>query len=147
MAFILQVAIEVETAGEVCTEQGRTTRAYVSGYVLDRVQVVRAARTQRRCLIADFNGAIAPARKIVKVTWRANSPWVTILAAAAISTSQREAQVNVTLANWGLGHVKCSVEIDNGEIYTQVFEVRVVDAPYFAEPYQAPGPYELSVTA
>lgn len=138
--------VEIE-GPDACQEHGRTTRAFVSGYTLDRVHVVRAARTQRRCLVADFNGAIDKNRQIARATWRCNSPWITILDTPTISTNGRAAQVNATLGNCGAGHVKCSVELDNGEIYTQVFEVRVVDAPYFAEPYQAPGPYELSVTA
>jgi hypothetical protein len=138
---------EVEPAADTCKELGRTTRAFVSGYTLDRVQVVRAARTQRRCLVADFNGAIPVGRQITSVTWRCNSPWITILDTPSISANGRAAQVNAILGNCGFGHVKCSVTLDNGEIYTQVFEVRVVDAPYFAEPYQAPGPYELTVTA
>lgn len=137
--------VEIEAA-ETCQEHGRTTRAYVSGYSLDRVQVVRAVRTQRRCLVADFNGAIDKNRQIVRVTWRCTAPWITILSDAAISSDGRKAQVTATLGNCGFGHVKCSVELDNGEIYLQMFEVRVVDAPYFAEPYQAPGPYELSAS-
>ncbi|ALN79498.1 hypothetical protein [Lysobacter antibioticus] len=145
-AYSMLVELDVVASGG-CQEHGRTTRAFVSGYTLDRVHVVRAARTQRRCLVADFNGAIDKSRQIAKATWRCNSPWITILDTPTISASGRAAQVNATLGNCGAGHVKCSVELDNGEIYTQVFEVRVVDAPYFAEPYQSPGPYELTVTA
>lgn len=139
--------IEVDVPEVRCQEIGPATRARVSAYTLDRVHVVRAVRTQRRCLIADFNGAIPKSRRIVRATWRCDSPWVTIMDTPEITTNGRVAQVSATLGNCGHGAVKCTVDLDNGEIYTQMFEVRVVDARYFDEPYNQPGPFVLQVSA
>jgi hypothetical protein len=143
-----EMLVEVDAAAAPnCQEIGRATRAYASAYTLDRVHIVRAIRTQQRCLIADFNGAIPKGRVIVSATWRCTAPWITILSDAAIAPGGRAAQVTAKLGNCGFGHVKCSVTLDNGETYIQMFEVRVVVAPWFYENFDQPGPYELTVTA
>lgn len=129
-----------------CEEHGRVTRAYVSGYQRARVHRAQLVRGERRCLVANFNGAIPPARSIVSATWRTNHPYGVSMSDARIDG--RETTVNIT-AQVGLGaEIKCQVTLDNGEVYNQLFVIRVFTGPWFRDETQPPaGPYELTATA
>lgn len=127
---------------------GRTTTAEVSGYVLDRVQVIHAMRTQKRPLVANFNGAILPNQTIVSAIWKSNSPWVTIFdPTASISTDGKSTTINTTFGNCGWGSVKVEVTLNDGQKFNQMFQVRVVDSPWFDEVFQSAGPYNVTVVA
>lgn len=132
-----------------CEEHGRVTRAYVSGYQRDRVHRSRLVRGERRCLVANFNGAIPPARTIASATWRCDQNQAVYMANPRITDAGRVAEVDITAQiGWG-ARVKCEAVLDNGEVYTQRFVIRVVSAPYFmGEPtWYAQGPTELTATA
>jgi len=134
---------------EPCEEYGRATRAFVSGYQRDRVHRSRLLRGERRCLVANFNGAIPPARTISRVIWRCDQNQAVYMENARVAANGREVAVDIT-AQIGCGaRVKCLATLDNGEVYTQLFIVRVVPAPYFmGEPTWYPqGPTELTATA
>ena len=126
-------------------ELGRTTRVFVSGYTRTRVHHSRVVRGERRCLVADFNGAIPKSRRIVSATWRTNQPHAAILSAPRIKG--REVMVDL-LAGQGTAHVKCDVTLDNGEVYNQLFWIRAFTGPWFrGESPATEGPQELTATA
>lgn len=134
---------------ELCEEHGRVTRAYVSGYQRDRIHRSRLVRGERRCLVANFNGAIPPARTIARVIWRCDQNQAVYMENARIVRDGREVAVDITAQiGWG-ARVKCEAVLDNGEVYTQLFVIRVVSPPYFmGEPtWHAQGPTELVATA
>lgn len=140
------IATPASVAASACQELGRVTRAYVSGYDRARVHIGTVRRQERRCIVANFNGAIQPERSIASVVWRCTSPWVTYMRDPSIF--ERDAQVMVDFQNPGWGALKATVTLDNGEIYNQTFEYTVRDAPWFMENY-APiaGPYTVTATA
>lgn len=130
-----------------CEELGRTTRAYVSGYQRTRVHRSRLVRGEKRCLVADFNGAIPAARSIASVTWRATNPSAAFMADAGVVEGGRSARVDVT-AGAGCSRIKCEVTLDNGEVYNQLFEVASQSGPWFqGESALQTGPYELTAVA
>lgn len=133
--------------GADCEELGRTTRAYVSGYQRARMHRSRLVRGEKRCLVANFNGAIPPARTIQSVTWRTNQPQAAYMADAGIVTGGREVRVDVT-AGAGCALVKCEVTLDNGEVYNQLFDISVQSGPWFEGETQLPtGPRTLTAVA
>lgn len=134
---------------EPCEEHGRVTRAYVSGYQRDRIHRSRLVRGERRCLVANFNGAIPPARTIATATWRCDQNQAIYMDNARITDDGRVAAVDITAQIGAGARVKCEVSLDNGEVYTQLFVIRVVSPPYFmGEPtWYAQGPTELVATA
>lgn len=129
-----------------CEELGRVTRAYVSGYQRDRIHNSRLVRGEKRCLVANFNGAIPPARTIASVTWRTNQGQSVYMENARIDG--REVTVNITAQIGGGAWVKCDVTLDNGEVYNQLFAIEVRDAPWFSgEAQMGVGPQVLTATA
>lgn len=126
-----------------CEEIGRVTRSYVSAYNRYRVHVGQVRRQERRCVVADFNGAIPASRSIVAVRWDCTNPWVAKMSAPAING--REVQVTADFQSGGFAALRASVTLDNGEIYNQAFEFTVRDAPCFIEnaPTNA-GPFTLT---
>lgn len=134
---------------EACEEIGRVTRAYVSGYQRARTHRSRMVRGERRCLTADFNGAIPKSRTITSVTWRCNIPQSAYMRDAAIVEGGREVRVDVTAQLGAECWIKCEATLDNGEVYNQVFVLYVRNSPWFMGETapQSTGPYELTVTA
>lgn len=132
-----------------CTELGLVTRANVSAYQRGRVHHSRLVRGEKRCLVANFNGAVDPARTITGVTWRCEQPYYVGMANARIIASgkfaYREAAVDITAQLQGYAWLKCEATLDNGELYTQVFTVLVMATPYFyGEAIPTLGPYTLT---
>jgi len=129
-----------------CNELGRVTRSFVSGYFRARVHVGTVRRQEKRCVVADLNGAIPTDRTIASVTWRATNPWSMFMSDPTIDG--REARVMVDFQNSGCGALKATATLDNGEIYNQLFEFTVRDAPWFDEPFSMSiGPYSVTVIA
>lgn len=128
--------------------EGRTTIAYVSGYQRDRIHRSRLVRGEDRPLVANFNGAIGPDRTIVSAIWRCDQPYAVAMADARIVDDGRSTAVDITAQYGSLARIKCQVTLDNGEVYNQLFVVRVQNAPWFrGETAPASGPYDLTVTA
>lgn len=132
-----------------CEEHGRATRAYVSGYQRDRVHRSRLVRGERRCLVANFNGAIPPSRTIATATWRCDQNQAIRMDNARITDAGRVATVDITAQIGAGSRVKCEVTLDNGEIYNQLFVVRVISSPWFVgeQTHYSPGPTVLTATA
>lgn len=156
LSTIIQFTPQVEASAPPsvpdCTEIGRVTRANVSAYQRARVQHSRLVRGEKRCLVANFNGAFDHARTIASVTWRCEQPYYVGMANARIPNSgqfaNREAAVDITAQLQGFAWLKCEATLDNGEIYTQVFTVAVMNTPYFfGESFPTLGPYSLTAVA
>ncbi len=145
-SFLVEVEVDVEPPPPaVCEEIGRATRAYVTAYSLARTVACRMQRGQRRCLVAIFNGAIPVGRALSSVKWQSRA-WSVVMSDAVIDG--RSSSVMVFAQGNGGGWVKCTATLDNGEIYTQVFDVMVVGGPWFDnEPAQVTGPTELVVVS
>lgn len=137
-----------EPPSVACEELGRTTRAYVSGYNRTRVHEVRVVRGEKRCLVANFNGAIPKGRTIASAVWRTTQNWAAIMSNGRIFENDRSTAVDLSAGWGGPAWVKCEATLDNGEVYTQVFRVLVQTPPWFAgEPNPVSGPTEVAVTA
>ena len=148
-AFLIEVETPDPEPVAACEELGRVSRAYVSGYQRARTHRSRLVRGERRCLTADFNGAIPKSRTITSVTWRCDIPQCVYMRDAAIVSGGREVRVDITAQLGAEARVKCEVTLDNGEVYNQVFVIYVRNAPWFMgeSAPQATGPYVLTVTA
>ena len=134
--------------GDPCTELGRSTRAYVSGYNLSQVSQTRLRRFSKRCVVANFNGALAKGQLITSVRWDCTSPWASYMENARIITGQREVAVDVSFNFSGTAFLKATVTLDNGESYNQQFRFTVVDQPLYpgATYNNANGPYTLTAS-
>lgn len=114
-----------------CKELGRTTKTYVTGYSLSRVNITRVRRMAKRCVVANFNGAIPKERSIVSVRWETTSPWAILMSNARIASGQRETMVDVTFNFSGWGGLLATATLDNGEVYNAEFQFTVVDTPLY----------------
>lgn len=131
-----------------CEEIGRVTRAFVSAHQRDRVHSSNLIRGEKRCLVANFNGAIPSGRTIASATWRTNENYVVAMANPRIFENDRSTAIDITAIYGYCGAVKCVAVLDNGETYVQLFAVSVRDAPWFAdENLPAAGPTVLTVVA
>lgn len=143
-----QMLIEIEDVAppaETCQELGRVTRAFVSGYSRDRIHETRLYPNEKRCLIANFNGAVSPGRTIVRAEWRLEPVYAIAISDAQIAG--RQARVMIRATYRGEGAMRCEVTLDNGEIYNQLFHVQVLPGPYFGDEYISAGPALLVATA
>lgn len=130
-----------------CDEIGTTSRANASAHYRTRIHAVRLMLGERRCLVANFGGAISSARTITKATWRADYGFVALMANARIESDSRSTAVDLT-ANWlGDSMIRCEATLDNGEVYIQPFRVDVSGDPIFMPVSQGNGPTALTVTA
>lgn len=147
MTWSLDVVFELD-APIVCDEIGRATRAYVSAYDRTRVHQARLYRFEKRCLVANYNGAIPPAHTITSATWRTDAPEIGVMSNPQISLNGRETMVMFASQLGGWANVRVDATLDNGEIYTQVFRVNVREASFFFnDPPTQPGPFSVTVNA
>lgn len=146
MAFVLRFSISVDEAPPAtCQELGRVTRAYVSAYNRTRVHQARLYPREKRCLIADFNGALPVGRTIVSATWNMEVAYAVAMSAATIDG--REARVMIEAVYRGRVDMRCHVTLDNGEVYNQLFAVQVLPGPWFGDENTVAGPTQLTVTS
>lgn len=138
--------VEVDAApAATCEELGRVSRCYVSAHDRARIHDTRLYPTEKRCLVANFNGAVAKGRTIVKAEWRMQPVLAVSMANPVIEG--REARVMIQAAYRGETSIKCTVTFDNGEIYTQLFRVLTLPGPFFGDEFTTGGPAFLQVTA
>jgi len=127
-----------------CDEIGPVSKANVSAYHRTRIHDVRLMMGEKRCPVANFNGAISSARTITSVTWRTDFGYVAVIANARIQSDNRSAAVDVT-ANWlGDSIIRCEATLDNGGVYIQTFHVSVSGDPIFMPSQSTPGPTVLT---
>ena len=125
----------------------RVFKALASAYNRVRAQVGQVRRQERRTVVADFNGAIAPDRTIVAVQWRCVAPWVLRMSNAAIAADRRSVSVLADFQFGGFAALRATVTLDNGDVLSELFEFTVRDWPGFFE--NAPGtagPFTLSAS-
>lgn len=147
MTLLIQFTPEIEAVAPVasCDELGRTTRCYVSGFDRTRVHAVRVVRGEKRCLVADFNGAFSDSRSIAGVVWRCLNNSTVIMENARIQTDQRSTAIDITANYEGCSALKCAVTLDNGEVYMQRFDVSIRGCRWFEnETSMQQGPTELT---
>ncbi|QWF19292.1 hypothetical protein [Lysobacter capsici] len=143
-----QMLVEIEDVAppaETCQELGRVTRAYASAYDRTRIHRSRLAPNEKRCLIAAFNGAIPLGRTITRAEWRLDRTYSVTMSAGSIEG--RDVRVMIQARNRGISPIRCEATLDNGEIYVQLFEIEVVDGPYFGDAQLAAGPAVIVVDA
>lgn len=127
-----------------CDEMGRASTANVSAYDRTRVHDVRLMMGEKRCLVANFNGAISAARTITSVKWRCDFGYIAQMANARIQSNSRSTAVDIT-ANWmGDSIIRCEATLDNGETYIQSFHVEVNGDPIFLAATSGVGPTVLT---
>jgi hypothetical protein len=146
MALILSFATEAnaDLPTASCDEIGRATRCYVSAHDRARVHDSRLVRGEKRCLVADYNGAISAARVIASIIWRCYDGYAVAMSNARILDGSRQVAVDIS-ANWpGCEWLQCEAMLDNGEVYVQRFRVDVRDYPCFDVPPVVSGPLVLT---
>lgn len=124
---------------------GRTTTAYASGYLRDRVHETRMFANEIRPLIADFSGALNKGRAIASVTWDTWQGYTANLTDATLT--ETKASISLSSQYAGYSVIRCTATLDNGEKLVQQFRVRVIPASlYTGEIYQT-GPSRVTVDA
>lgn len=137
-------SFQVEIA-DACDEVGPVTHCRVSAYQRYRVFVARLYAAETRCLIGDFNGAIAPGRRIIRSQWDTYGMAYVTMSRPYIGENGREAGVTLRTQWSGPAVIKQTVTLDNGEVYTQQYRIEV--APQVAYPSETftSGPSSISV--
>ena len=133
---------------DACEEYGRVTRAYVSGYQLNRVHKSSLLCGATRCLALNFNGAISASRSIVSAEFKCNQPFAVVMSNPQITTDGRECHCTIYAQNQGPCVIQVNATLDNGDVYNQLFVVNVSRPAYFQnDPVPVTGPYVLTVSA
>lgn len=144
---IFNFLIEVEEADPppvppTCDEIGPVSKANVSAFNPMRVHGVRLFAGAKRCLIANFNGAITAGRTIAEAKWQADGGWSTAMTGGTIGVNGRETTVTIeAIQGPGCTTIQCTATLDNGERYSQLF---VVEVGY--TPFQASGQFPTGQT-
>jgi hypothetical protein len=149
MALILSFSTEVDAPlpnPTDCDEIGRVTRCIVSAHDRTRTHEARIGFGEKRCLVADFSGAISPSRYITSITWRCIDGYVIAMSNARIQGTKRSAAVDIQANYGGESWLRCDVTLDNGEIYVQRFHASVVGYPWPWPDPVAPGPLILTAS-
>lgn len=130
-----------------CDEIGPVSTANASAFYRTRVHETRLMLGEKRCLVANFNGAIFAARTIASIKWRTFFGYVVVMSNARIQADKRSAAVDIT-ANWiGDASVRCEATLDNGEVYIAPFRIAVSGDPIYLPVQTTIGPLELTATA
>lgn len=128
-----------------CDELGRSTRVNVSGYNRTNVHDTRLVRGEKRCLVANFNGAIPAGRMIASVIWRCAQPYIATMSNARIIVGARQAAIDVRANYYSDTLIKCEATLDNGEVMAQLMRISVQDSPWFvADTVSSAGPTTLT---
>jgi hypothetical protein len=145
---ILQFMPQVEITPP-CGELGRVTRSFVSGYTASRVETRRIRRFSKRCVVADFNGAMPSGVTITHVRWDCTSPWSIFMANPRVESSGRKVAIDASFNFAGSGGLLATATWSNGEITNTEFDFTVLDRPLYpgAVYDSANGPYVLEADA
>jgi hypothetical protein len=129
-----------------CEEIGPVSRVDVSAHNRTRQHSVRVLPGERRCLVANFNGAVPASRTITAATWRMDSTVVASMSDGKLLSPYRQTEVSVTAALPGTTAIECRATFDNGEVYSQRFMVEVEHGMY-SWPATSPGSSLISLSA
>lgn len=130
-----------------CDEIGQVSRANVSAHNRTRMHSVKVRPGEKRCLVANFNGAVPAARTIAKAVWRMDSTYSASLSGGQITHDDRVTEVIVSAHEWGDTAVECAATLDNGEVYVQVFVVEVARASVSPSAQLPTGSQQITVVA
>lgn len=146
LRFTPQVVVPDPNVYSDCNEIGRTSRNYVTAYSIDRPQFIKGRRYQKRCLIGDFNGALATDRLITSARFDCSGPWAVFMSNARIIEGQRKVAVDISLNYAGWSGIRAQVTLDNGEVYACEWSISVTNVPLYPGDYYPPsnGPYTLT---
>lgn len=132
---------------EIAADYGRATRVVVSGYDRSLIHNSTLVRGEKRPLVVSFKGAMPKGRTIASARWQCQDNTVLVMSNPRLSDDKRETAIDL-LASWiGCGTVKCTATMDNGEVYSQLAVVRVMDGYWFVDGQSQTGPTDLTVTA
>lgn len=146
-SFLLEVDVEVPAPVAACEEIGQVSRANVSAHNRTRMHSVKVRPGEKRCLVANFNGAVPASRTITQAVWRMDSTYSASLSGGAITSGGRVTEVLVSAHEYGCEAIECTATFDNGEQYVQVFVVEVF-APTMSPSSNLPtGASSITVTA
>jgi hypothetical protein len=125
-------------------EVGRTTRAYVSGYNRSRVHTARLYGNETRALVADFSAVLGASRTIASVLWKSDGAGFVNMSAPVKTT--RTSSITISTMFSGITRIRCAITTDTGEVYTQLFLVQSLDAPFFSgDQFVSNGVTQLSI--
>ena len=130
-----------------CEEIGRVSRAFVSAHNRTRIHGVKVREGEKRCLIANFNGAVPASRAIVKAVWRLQSTACVSMSGGQITDAGRSTEVLLAAHLGGVVAINCEATFDNGEVYVQVFVVQVARAAVSPASQLPTGAQEVTVVA
>ncbi|TBX03196.1 hypothetical protein TP46_12225 [Xanthomonas citri pv. aurantifolii] len=128
-----------------CDEIGRVTRNFVSAHQRDRVHRSNLYAAERRCLVTDFNGAIAKGRAIASATWHTDDTSQCVMSLPAVRG--RQVQVQIAAQYSGECRIRVDATLDNGEVYSAWHVIRVQPAPCFGTQAWVNGPSKLTAVA
>lgn len=128
-----------------CEELGRVTKCYVSGYQRNRVHQCNVMPRERRCLTADFTGALPKGRTIVSAAWSTLNPVVVNMQQGECFPTQTSVVCLFQYA--GVSIVRCVATLDNGDQYVQQFRCIVQPYVWFqGDTNYSTGPYTINLT-
>jgi len=129
-----------------CDEIGIVSRVFASAHDRTRIHQISVPPGERRCVVADYNGAIPVGRSIAAIEWRLQCQGVVAISNAAIPAT-RQAQVQIQAGCPGRTALRCMATLDNGEVYVQRFMVEVPCMPSFGDEAVTSGPTTLTAVA
>lgn len=124
---------------------GRATHNYVSAHQRDRVFNTCLFANERRSLVTDLSGAIAPGRTITRAVWQTREPSKCAMSAPAITG--RAVQVMIAAQHQGRCRIRVDVTLDNGEVRSAWHVIQVLPSPVFDDPGWSNGPSRLEAVA
>jgi hypothetical protein len=132
-----------------CGELGRVTRSFVSGYTAARTEIRRIRRFSKRCVVANFNGAMPKGVTITRVRWETTSPWSIHMSNPRVESTGRTVAIDAAFNFQGLGAMLATATWSNGEITNAEFFFTVLDRPLYPSAHynNANGPYHLEASA
>lgn len=126
---------------------GRSTTCNVSGYNREVIHQTRVYPLEKRRLIANFNGAIEPARTIVQAQWDIDAPCGINISNGAIATDQRSTSVIVSAGWSGDNVIRVVATFDDGSQMAQNFYVACLWAGWFNDVFPTTQATRIVVTA
>jgi hypothetical protein len=118
--------------------------AYASAYQRDRVCEVRLYASEKRPLVANFVGILGATPAIASALWETLDTSIVAMSDAAVSGNTTS--INVAAGYPGTAGIRCTITLDNGARYVQLFAVRVLGGPQFAGDVFTAGTSSLTAT-
>ena len=125
---------------------GTASRSNVSGYIRNRVQSVNVFAPEVRELVANMNGSVSKAAKIVSANWNTWNNASVFMSTPTIAADQRSVSVLIKAQYSGRSVIRCVCTFDTGEVMPVQYSVQVNAAPlYESDNSWVSGPTTLNV--